>query len=221
MSVAKKREPDEGGTVQVTMSVAQRTREVERADLEKVVREVLGAGWNIPIPDLARGLKAHVEQAELLARVPPVQPSSPLGDRERLPAERRSVTRKLTLPRSPSAAPGDEPAKVYLTAGFNEREEVREIFLRADKVGSFVSGILDGLAITISLALQHGTPLRVICLALQHQRFEPEGHTGDPEFKTVSSVLDYIARYLKRYAAHAPDCEIGAPDGKCTCGLKT
>ena len=65
------------------------------------------------------------------------------------------------------------------------------------KEGSTVSGLMDGLATVVSLALQHGIPLRVLCAKLSHMRFEPSGWTGNPKIGFAKSILDYIARWLE------------------------
>ncbi len=47
------------------------------------------------------------------------------------------------------------------------------------KEGSTVSGLMDSFATAISLALQHGVPLKVLCEKFAHSRFEPSGWTGN------------------------------------------
>src|SRR2546425_13120451 len=64
------------------------------------------------------------------------------------------------------------------------------------KEGSTLSGVMDGLALTISLGLQYGVPLKVFVDKLLNTRFEPSGITANPNIRFVSSVLDYIARWL-------------------------
>jgi ribonucleoside-diphosphate reductase alpha chain len=64
------------------------------------------------------------------------------------------------------------------------------------KEGSTLSGVMDGLALTISLGLQYGVPLKVFVDKLLNTRFEPSGITPNPNIRFVSSVLDYIARWL-------------------------
>jgi ribonucleoside-diphosphate reductase alpha chain len=64
------------------------------------------------------------------------------------------------------------------------------------KEGSTLSGIMDGLALTMSLGLQYGVPLKVFVDKLLNTRFEPSGITANPNIRFVSSVLDYIARWL-------------------------
>jgi len=58
------------------------------------------------------------------------------------------------------------------------------------------SGVMDGLALTISLGLQYGVPLKVFVDKLLNTRFEPSGITANANIRFVSSVLDYIARWL-------------------------
>jgi ribonucleoside-diphosphate reductase alpha chain len=55
---------------------------------------------------------------------------------------------------------------------------------------------MDGLALTISLGLQYGVPLKVFVDKLLNTRFEPSGITANPNIRFVSSVLDYIARWM-------------------------
>src|SRR5205823_10621703 len=51
-------------------------------------------------------------------------------------------------------------------------------------------------ALTISLGLQYGVPLKVFVDKLLNTRFEPSGITANANIRFVSSVLDYIARWL-------------------------
>ena len=52
------------------------------------------------------------------------------------------------------------------------------------------------LPISISLALQHGVPLRVLCEKFAHTRFEPSGWTGNEQIGYAKSLMDYIFRWL-------------------------
>src|SRR5205809_4761037 len=71
-----------------------------------------------------------------------------------------------------------------------------EVFIKMAKEGSTLSGVMDGLALTISLGLQYGVPLKVFVDKLLNTRFEPSGITANPNIRFVSSVLDYIVRWL-------------------------
>src|SRR6266571_4725967 len=106
--------------------------------------------------------------------------------REKMPVERASVTHKFSVG-------GHEG---YITVGMYEDNRPGEIFIKMSKEGSTLSGIMDGLALTISLGLQYGVPLKVFVDKLLNTRFEPSGITANPNIRFVSSVLDYIARWM-------------------------
>ncbi len=65
------------------------------------------------------------------------------------------------------------------------------------KEGSTVSGVMDCFATAISIALQHGVPLKLLCEKFKHTRFEPSGWTGNPDINYASSMMDYIFRWLE------------------------
>src|SRR5215475_4616738 len=115
-------------------------------------------------------------QRELFAR----------AQREKMPAERASITHKFSVS-------GHEG---YVTVGMYEDGRPGEVFIKMSKEGSTLSGVMDGLALTISIGLQYGVPLRVFVDKLVNTRFEPSGITANPNVRFVSSVLDYIARWL-------------------------
>jgi ribonucleoside-diphosphate reductase alpha chain len=106
--------------------------------------------------------------------------------REKMPVERASVTHKFSVG-------GHEG---YITVGMYDDGRPGEVFIKMAKEGSTLSGVMDGLALTISLGLQYGVPLRVFVDKLLNTRFEPSGITANPNIRFVSSVLDYIARWL-------------------------
>jgi len=115
-------------------------------------------------------------QRELFAR----------AQREKMPAERASVTHKFSVG-------GHEG---YITVGLYEDGRPGEVFIKMSKEGSTLSGVMDGLALTISIGLQYGVPLKVFVDKLLNTRFEPSGITANANIRFVSSVLDYIARWL-------------------------
>jgi ribonucleoside-diphosphate reductase alpha chain len=111
----------------------------------------------------------------------------PRAVRHRLPSERASVTHKFALG-------GHEG---YITVGLYPNGSPGEIFIRMAKEGSTVSGLMDSFATAISLSLQHGVPLRVLCEKFAHTRFEPSGWTGNPEIGYAKSIMDYIFRWIQ------------------------
>jgi ribonucleoside-diphosphate reductase alpha chain len=113
--------------------------------------------------------------------------SPPRAVRHRLPAERASVTHKFSLA-------GHEG---YITVGLYPNGQPGEIFIRMAKEGSTVSGLMDSFATAISLALQHGVPLRVLCEKFAHTRFEPSGWTGNAEIGYAKSIMDYLFRWMQ------------------------
>jgi ribonucleoside-diphosphate reductase alpha chain len=108
------------------------------------------------------------------------------AQREKMPVERASVTHKFSVG-------GHEG---YLTVGMYEDGRPGELFIKMAKEGSTLSGVMDGLALTISLGLQYGVPLKVFVDKLVNTRFEPSGISANPNIRFATSVLDYIARWL-------------------------
>jgi ribonucleoside-diphosphate reductase alpha chain len=119
---------------------------------------------------------AEPVQRELFART----------QREKLPVERDSVTHKFSVG-------GHEG---YITVGMYPDGRAGEIFIKMSKEGSTLSGVMDGLALTLSIGLQYGVPLKVLVDKLVNTRFEPSGITANPNIRFATSVLDYIARWL-------------------------
>src|SRR5258708_545798 len=65
------------------------------------------------------------------------------------------------------------------------------------KEGSTVAGLMDSLALAVSIAVQHGVSLRLFCEKFAHTRFEPSGWSGNPEIGYAKSIMDYIFRWLQ------------------------
>jgi ribonucleoside-diphosphate reductase alpha chain len=84
----------------------------------------------------------------------------------------------------------------YITVGLYPDGQPGEIFLKMAKEGSTISGLMDTLATSVSLALQYGVPLRDVVNKFAHVRFEPSGFTGNPEIPIAKSLVDYIFRWL-------------------------
>ena len=65
------------------------------------------------------------------------------------------------------------------------------------KEGSTVSGLMDSFACAVSIALQHGVPLKLLCEKFAHTRFEPSGWSGNRDIGFAKSIMDYIFRWLQ------------------------
>lgn len=101
--------------------------------------------------------------------------------------ERNSITLKIDIA-------GHEG---YCTAGMYPDGSLCEIFVRMSKEGSMVSGLMDAFATSISLGLQHGVPLQHLVEKFKNTSFMPNGITGNIEIPMVSSIIDYIFRWLE------------------------
>jgi len=106
--------------------------------------------------------------------------------RKKLPNERMTLAHKFMI----------SGLKGYIHVGMYEDGSPGEIFITMSKDGSTLSGVMDTLALSLSLNLQYGVPLEVLCEKLIHKRFEPMGMTGNPEIPMVKSIMDYLARWL-------------------------
>ncbi len=106
--------------------------------------------------------------------------------RRKLPDERLSITHKFSVA-------GHEG---YIHAGMYEDGKPGEIFIKMSKEGSTLSGVMDTLALSLSMNLQYGVPLDVLCEKLVHTRFEPMGMTTNREIPMVKSLMDYLGRWL-------------------------
>ena len=148
------------------------------AAFQKALDEIAGSS-NLPL--------LHPASASELVREPAQDLNAPpRAIRHRLPSERASVTHKFSIA-------GHEG---YITVGLYPTGQPGEIFIKMAKEGSTVSGLMDAFATSISLALQHGVPLRVLCEKFAHTRFEPSGWTGNEQIGYAKSLMDYIFRWL-------------------------
>jgi hypothetical protein len=116
--------------------------------------------------------------------------------RRRLPDTRASKTRKFSLPGDGE----DERFKMYVTVGLFEDGTPGELFIRAARAGSLAAGLLDGLAVAVSLGLQHGVPLETFAEKFRATKFSPAGMTGDKEYPVAKSPLDYVAAWMRKLA---------------------
>jgi ribonucleoside-diphosphate reductase alpha chain len=129
----------------------------------------------------------NLGQAAALRDEPEPTQGPPRAVRHRLPEERASLTHKFSIA-------GHEG---YITVGLYPNGQPGEIFIKMAKEGSTVSGLMDSFATAVSLSLQHGVPLKVLCEKFAHTRFEPSGWTGSEQIGFAKSIMDYIFRWLQ------------------------
>jgi ribonucleoside-diphosphate reductase alpha chain len=115
--------------------------------------------------------------------------------RRHLPDERQALTHKFSIG-------GHEG---YLTVGLFEDDTPGELFVRMAKEGSAISGLMDSFATAVSIMLQYGVPLEVLCNKFTNSRFEPSGFTNNPEVPIAKSIMDYIFRWIGiKFMGQAP-----------------
>lgn len=171
---------------------------------ETTVEEIMQAyimGWKM-------GLKAFAVYRDGSKPAQPLVTSSGQGGksfekkptRRKLPATRLSETHKFSIA-------GHEG---YLTYSAYDNGDLAEIFIRMSKQGSTLSGLLDAFAIAISIALQHGVPLKILARKFAYGRFEPAGYTENQDIQVATSITDYIFRYLAMHFLSSDDlAELG------------
>ncbi|MBW3636498.1 MAG: vitamin B12-dependent ribonucleotide reductase, partial [Armatimonadetes bacterium] len=108
------------------------------------------------------------------------------ANRRKLPDERQSITHKFSI----------AGQKGYFMVGLYEDGSPGELFIKMSKEGSTISGLMDSFAVSISMCLQYGVPLRVLVNKFSHTRFEPSGYTTNREIPIAKSLMDYIFRWF-------------------------
>ena len=127
----------------------------------------------------------------------------PAANRHRLQDERSAITHHF-------AFSGHEG---YLTVGFYPNGQPGEIFIRMAKAGSTIAGLMECFGIVVSVSLQHGVPLKVLCDKLSHTRFEPSGWTGNAQIGYAKSAMDYIFRWLELRFLSGKQLPLFGPSG--------
>jgi len=204
-----KKEPsalDTAGTrVLVHLATGQPPSEADMKILESKIGEKLevsakqvvaaASAFQVALEEIAKAASVPVLTAAPAPAAPPERDSAPEQQdpngppraiRHRLPEERASITHKFSIA-------GHEG---YITVGLYPTGQPGEIFIKMAKEGSTVSGLMDAFATSVSLALQHGVPPKVLCEKFAHTRFEPSGWTGNEQIGYAKSLMDYIFRWL-------------------------
>ena len=120
--------------------------------------------------------------------------------RRKLPADRNALTHKFSIS-------GQEG---YITVGMYEDGTPGEVFINMAKEGSTLSGMMDAFAISISVALQYGVPLKSLVNKFAHMRFEPSGFTANPHIRMAKSLVDYLFRWMAlKFMSRQEAIEIG------------
>ena len=132
-----------------------------------------GSKESQPLSTSTEGDRAAAKQAAALRR-------------ERLPDTRQSITHKFNVA-------GHEG---YITVGLYDDGRPGELFITMAKEGSTIGGLMDCFGTAVSMSWQYGVPLEVYVNKFSHTRFEPMGHTKNPDIRIAKSIVDYIFRWL-------------------------
>lgn len=169
------------------------------------VAETYMTGWRLGLKSVAlyrdgskgsQPLSSAAKTEDATESKNAIQPTGPAwGERRSLPHRRPGFTQEASV--------GGH--KVYVRTGEYQDGRLGEIFIDMHKEGAAFRSALNGLAVAVSLGLQHGVPLEAYVNAFTFTRFEPHGTVeGHPSIKLATSVVDYIFRllgveYLGRY----------------------
>lgn len=119
--------------------------------------------------------------------------------RERPPETRAGITKAFTIPYKDEETQENKTLKFWITANAYEDGRLCEIFVKGDKIGGLLGGVLDTVAIMISLALQNGVASYLLTSQLRYHKFGPAYNLRkDLEFHTCTSMFDLIAQWLDR-----------------------
>ncbi len=181
----------------VSGSISKTVNMPEEATVEDI-EEVYVEGWRLGLKCIAiyrdnckvgqplssKSSASTADDTAATASEPAADTPTPV--RHRLPRQRQSLTTSFTI--------GD--ADGYIQSGVYPNGQMGELFLKMSKPGSTLAGVVDALAIAVSLGLQYGVPLEVYCAKFLNTKFEPAGMTNDPDVRFASSVLDLVFRRL-------------------------
>ena len=145
-------------------------------------------GWRLGLKALAVYRDGSKGAQPVSTRSEPEKTEKPLAAprRERLQDTRQSITHKFSIA-------GHEG---YITVGLYPDGRPGELFITMAKEGSTIGGLMDCFGTAVSMSLQYGVPLEVYVNKFSHTRFEPWGHTKNPDIRIAKSIVDYIFRWL-------------------------
>ncbi|MHC4178198.1 MAG: vitamin B12-dependent ribonucleotide reductase [Planctomycetota bacterium] len=152
------------------------------------VAEAYTEGWRLGLKALAiyRDGSKEVQPLSTQQKAKKEEKQLSAPRRERLPDTRQSVTHKFSVS-------GHEG---YITVGLYPDGRPGELFITMAKEGSTIGGLMDCFGTAVSMSLQYGVPLEVYVNKFSHTRFEPWGHTNNPDIRVAKSIVDYIFRWM-------------------------
>lgn len=107
-------------------------------------------------------------------------------DRRRLPNTRKSVTRRIEH---------SGELDIYITVGFFDQMHAcvaGEVFIKIGKEGSTLQGLMDIIAIQMSIMLQYGIPWPRIARKIRDTNFEPLNKDGKSVAHAIVQAVDEL-----------------------------
>lgn len=91
----------------------------------------------------------------------------------------------------------------YATVNFfDDTADPGEVFIKVAKEGSIISGLMDALCITISIALQHGVKWDVLGHKYLSTIFEPRDEQSSSIVDGVSKTISNVVQIRKELINH-------------------
>jgi len=185
-------QPFLSGAISKTVNVPNETTVEE-------IQDIYYQGWKMGLKAVALyrdgcklsqplSTKSDKKEEKAVAAAPiVVQQATPAPSRRKLPAKRLGFTQE-------AAVAGH---KVYIRTGEYEDGTLGELFIDMHKEGAAYRSMMNCFAISISLGLQYGVPLKEFVDKFTFTRFEPSGIVdGHPNVKMATSIVDYIFRVV-------------------------
>jgi ribonucleoside-diphosphate reductase alpha chain len=175
------------------------------ADIEAEVQKRVAA-------ELAR-IAAERSQNLIQGQLLPTTVASPVS-----PTAASQSLKRFRLPRKRSGFTQEARIagqKVYLRTGEYEDGTLGEIFVDLAKEGAAFRSMMNCFAISISLGLQYGVPLKEFIDVFTFSRFEPQGPVDHPNIKMCTSIVDYLFRVLAlEYMGQTEFAQVKPADGE-------
>ena len=175
------------------------------ADFEAEVQKRVAA----ELAKIAAEKPQNLMQGQLLPTTvgSPVSPTaaSQSPKRFRLPRKRDGFTQEARI----------AGQKVYLRTGEYQDGTLGEIFVDLAKEGAAFRSMMNCFAISVSLGLQYGVPLKEFIDVFTFSRFEPQGPVDHPNIKMCTSIVDYLFRVLAlEYMGQTEFAQVKPADGE-------
>ena len=164
-----------------------------------------------------RSRRSRCSRARRSRRASPASPSS---------ANSSFAPIAANCPASAPPSPTNSPSaatKATSPSACTKTGEPGEIFIKMAKEGSTLSGFMDGFALSVSIGLQYGVPLKALVDKFINTRFEPAG-LHRPSGHPVRQVRARLHRPLARRALHLarlPDAQRRSRAARGNCDAAT